>query len=69
MIHIKNIMRKNIFLLLLIILLPNLIYSQTNFSQFVNPFIGTGGHGHTYPGATLPGELLPDKYARDRQFQ
>jgi predicted alpha-1,2-mannosidase len=20
----------------------------------VNPFIGTGGHGHTYPGATLP---------------
>src|SRR6478672_13281891 len=22
--------------------------------DFVNPFIGTGGHGHTYPGATLP---------------
>ena len=22
--------------------------------QFVNPFIGTGGHGHTYPGATVP---------------
>lgn len=22
--------------------------------EFVNPFIGTGGHGHTYPGATLP---------------
>jgi len=20
----------------------------------VNPFIGTGGHGHTFPGATLP---------------
>ena len=56
-------MRKNIFLLLLIILLPNLIYSQTNFSQFVNPFIGTGGHGHTYPGATLPFgmvQLSPD---------
>ena len=56
-------MRKNIFLLLFIILLPNLIYSQTNFSQFVNPFIGTGGHGHTYPGATLPFgmvQLSPD---------
>jgi predicted alpha-1,2-mannosidase len=22
--------------------------------DFVNPFIGTGGHGHTYPAATLP---------------
>ncbi|WP_031427501.1 GH92 family glycosyl hydrolase [Flavimarina sp. Hel_I_48] len=22
--------------------------------QFVDPFIGTGGHGHTYPGATVP---------------
>ncbi len=56
-------MRKNIFLLLFIIPLPNLIYSQTNFSQFVNPFIGTGGHGHTYPGATLPFgmvQLSPD---------
>jgi predicted alpha-1,2-mannosidase len=21
---------------------------------YVNPFIGTGGHGHTFPGATLP---------------
>ena len=30
---------------------------------FVNPFIGTGGHGHTYPGATLPFgmiQLSPD---------
>jgi predicted alpha-1,2-mannosidase len=23
-------------------------------TKFVNPFIGTGGHGHTYPGATVP---------------
>ncbi|MCG6956131.1 MAG: GH92 family glycosyl hydrolase [Gemmatimonadetes bacterium] len=23
-------------------------------TQWVNPFIGTGGHGHTYPGATVP---------------
>ena len=22
--------------------------------QFVDPYIGTGGHGHTYPGATVP---------------
>ncbi len=38
-------------------------FAQTNFSAFVNPFIGTGGHGHTYPGATLPHgmvQLSPD---------
>ncbi len=23
-------------------------------TQYVDPFIGTGGHGHTFPGATLP---------------
>jgi len=31
--------------------------------QFVNPFIGTGGHGHTYPGASAPFgmiQLSPD---------
>ncbi|WP_250435281.1 GH92 family glycosyl hydrolase [Hanstruepera flava] len=31
--------------------------------SFVNPFIGTGGHGHTYPGATMPFgmmQLSPD---------
>jgi predicted alpha-1,2-mannosidase len=31
--------------------------------EYVNPFIGTGGHGHTYPGATLPFgmmQLSPD---------
>ncbi len=27
---------------------------QKDFTAYVNPFIGTGGHGHTYPGATLP---------------
>lgn len=31
--------------------------------EFVNPFIGTGGHGHTFPGATTPHgmvQLSPD---------
>ena len=31
--------------------------------DFVNPFIGTGGHGHTFPGATVPNgmvQLSPD---------
>lgn len=37
--------------------------SQTNYAQLVNPFIGTGGHGHTYPGASRPFgmmQLSPD---------
>jgi len=31
--------------------------------NYVNPFIGTGGHGHTYPGASMPFgmmQLSPD---------
>jgi len=32
-------------------------------TNYVNPFIGTGGHGHTFPGATIPNgmvQLSPD---------
>jgi predicted alpha-1,2-mannosidase len=38
------------------------IFGQ-NYHQYVNPMIGTGGHGHTYPGATVPFgmvQLSPD---------
>jgi putative alpha-1,2-mannosidase len=34
-----------------------------DYTQFVDPFIGTGGHGHTYPGAVAPFgmvQLSPD---------
>jgi len=34
-----------------------------DYTVFVNPFIGTDGHGHTYPGATIPFgmvQLSPD---------
>ena len=34
-----------------------------DFTRWVNPFIGTGGHGHTFPGATMPFgmvQLSPD---------
>ena len=34
-----------------------------DLTKWVNPFIGTGGHGHTYPGASLPFgmvQLSPD---------
>lgn len=39
-------------------------FSQTrDLTRWVNPFIGTGGHGHTFPGATVPFgmvQLSPD---------
>ncbi|MDP4666358.1 MAG: hypothetical protein NWS37_08965, partial [Flavobacteriaceae bacterium] len=37
--------------------------SDSDLSSLVNPFIGTGGHGHTFPGATMPFgmmQLSPD---------
>ena len=40
-----------------------LTVSAQNLQQFVNPMIGTGGHGHTFPGATTPFgmvQLSPD---------
>jgi putative alpha-1,2-mannosidase len=34
-----------------------------DLAEFVSPFVGTDGHGHTYPGATAPFgmvQLSPD---------
>lgn len=36
---------------------------KNTYTSLVNPHIGTGGHGHTYPGATVPHgmvQLSPD---------
>ena len=36
---------------------------KVDYTKLVDPFIGTGGHGHTFPGATLPFgmvQLSPD---------
>ncbi len=48
--------------ILFFLLLPSLTFAQ-NLAKHVNPFIGTGGHGHTFPGATAPFgfcQLSPD---------
>ena len=50
-------------LLLIVILLTQPFFAQKNLTQFVNPFMGTAGHGHVYPGATVPFgmvQLSPD---------
>ena len=36
---------------------------KNDYAKLINPFIGTGGHGHTYPGAVVPFgmvQLSPD---------
>ncbi len=49
----------------LIFLFPFMLrsYAQPQPEKFVNPFIGTGGAGHTFPGASVPFgmvQLSPD---------
>lgn len=37
--------------------------SSKDYASYVNPYIGTGGHGHTFPGAAYPNgmvQLSPD---------
>jgi predicted alpha-1,2-mannosidase len=52
--------------LLQIFLLPIFCFNlsaQSKLTDYVNPLIGTDGHGHTYPGASLPFgmvQLSPD---------
>jgi len=63
---------KNIFLFLIaqIIFVSTIetncqIAANKKLTQLVNPFIGTSGHGHTFPGATVPFgmvQLSPDTY-------
>ncbi|MBN8687310.1 MAG: GH92 family glycosyl hydrolase [Chitinophagales bacterium] len=52
---------KRLRLFLLLLFISSTLFAQ--FSSLVNPFIGTGGHGHTYPGASMPFgmmQLSPD---------
>lgn len=62
-------MRKSIFYLTLCILSISFsVNAQTDYTKLVNPFIGTGAHGHTYPGATMPFgmmQLSPDTRMAD----
>ena len=49
-------------ILLTLFFISNISFAQ-DFAKHVNPFIGTGGHGHTFPGATVPYgmvQLSPD---------
>jgi predicted alpha-1,2-mannosidase len=47
----------------LLLALAPLAAAQQKLTRYVDPFVGTGGHGHTFPGATMPFggvQLSPD---------
>ncbi|HMA62530.1 MAG TPA: GH92 family glycosyl hydrolase, partial [bacterium] len=55
-------MKKIIFPLIILVLFVGQC-SKKEYTDYVNPFIGTGGKGHTYPGASVPHgmvQLSPD---------
>lgn len=50
-------------ILLLVFIAFFLQVNAQDLTKFVNPFIGTGGHGHNFPGASMPFgmvQLSPD---------
>jgi len=51
-----------LWIMILLVYTPAVIVAQ-GFSAYVDPLVGTGGHGHTFPGATTPFgmvQLSPD---------
>lgn len=59
----KNLRGAFVILILFIISFDSSAQKKKDYAQFVDPFIGTGGHGHTYPGAVVPFgmvQLSPD---------
>ena len=60
-------MKKLLLLLALTFLFSGFVQNDntgtTNLTKYVNPFVGTGAHGHLFPGATVPFgmvQLSPD---------
>lgn len=54
---------KHHFLFGICLFFTALCFGQNDYAKYVNPFIGTGGHGHTFHGPTVPFgmvQLSPD---------
>ena len=58
--NMKSIVKQASAFLLLGMVFCNCTYvlQQQDYASYVNPFIGTGGHGHTYPGAVVPNGMI-----------
>ena len=35
-------------------------FKEQQLTSLVNPFVGTGGHGHTFPGASMPFGMMQE---------
>ena len=49
--------------IIFLLLFAHQVSAQRDLTRYVNPFIGTAGHGHTFPGAIVPFgmvQLSPD---------
>ena len=44
--------------LLCLLLAGACVSAPQDYASYVDPFIGTGGHGHTYPGAVVPNGMI-----------
>jgi predicted alpha-1,2-mannosidase len=54
---------KNFFFICFCLFFFSCSQENAGYIRYVDPFIGTGGHGHTYPGAVVPHgmvQLSPD---------
>ncbi len=54
---------KTLIFFYLLFLTPVSLHAQRDLTRYVDPFVGTGGHGHTFPGAIVPFgmvQLSPD---------
>lgn len=55
--------KQSLFFIILLFLFSCKSEKKSKITDYVNPMIGTGGHGHTFPGASLPFgmvQLSPD---------
>ncbi|MBR5241039.1 MAG: glycoside hydrolase family 92 protein, partial [Muribaculaceae bacterium] len=41
-----------------LLLLASCAKQEVDYAKYVNPFVGTGGHGHVYPGAVAPYPMI-----------
>lgn len=58
---------KRIILSIAVALLSTLSVSAKDYTQYVDPFIGTGGHGHVFLGANVPFGLIQAGPTQNKQ--
>lgn len=51
-------MRKHSLLGILLFVVASLTAGPRDYTKYVNLFVGTAGHGHTHPGAIVPGGMI-----------